>query len=232
MSPALPQPRWCLELLGAPGAGKSRLAADLARHPGVVVLKQHGLGDAPALAGGMLRSWRVALTGARRQSTPGRWVAWTGRLAAAPQVVRRRYAAGAEGVAWDQGPAYSWLRMSSALADADIVRLPDGDGPVAGWWPARRRELVGTLDLLVLVEADLPSLVERTRERAKAHPAQLLPDAALRRYLQGEVEACRRVADELERAGVAVLRLDTTLTPVVTLTAAVMRALRHRRAWS
>jgi hypothetical protein len=92
----------------------------------------------------------------------------------------------------------------------------------------RRNELAGTLNLLVLVEADLPGLVERNRGRAKAHPAQQLDDVALRGYLAREVEACRRVAGELERAGVAVLRLDTTLTPVVTLTAAVMQALRRR----
>lgn len=204
-----------VELLGPPAAGKSSVAHALARLPGLVVVKDHRPADVPALV------WRAALAcpvlSTRRPPGVGRarWVAWAGRLDAAPYVVGRRRSAGARGVVLDQGPAYALGRLAAVRRDASGMQ----------WWARRSATCAGLLDGLVLLDAGPETLAERLRARDKQHAAQDLPDAQLLRYLAGEAALSAMVADAVEAAGGSVLRLDTAGAPVDDLVSAVTAVL-------
>jgi hypothetical protein len=189
-----------VELLGPPAAGKSSVARTLAEMSGVAVVKDHRPADLPALVVGAARAWPVLHS--RRPSGIGRarWMAWGGRLGAAPYVVCRRRAAGARGVLLDQGPAYTLGRLTAVRRDASGLR----------WWNRRIAACADLLDGLVLLHAGPETLAERLSARDKQHPAQDLPHAELLRYLAGEAALSAMVADAVEEAGGSVLRLDTT----------------------
>lgn len=200
-----------LELLGAPASGKSGLAAELAGHPGVAVVKDHAAADLPALGWALTRSPRVV--SAKPQGVSwSRWFAWAGRLGAVPQVARRRMHEGAAVVLLDQGPAYTLGRIRA------LRRTVGGDD----WWASRIGHVAMTLDLLVLLEADVDTLVSRLRGRHKQHVASKLGDHALGEYLRQERATCRFMAEVLGEAGVTVLRLDTAVTPLAEQAAAVL----------
>jgi thymidylate kinase len=188
-----------VELLGAPGAGKSALAGALSALHGVTVVKDHQRGDLCALAWSATRSLPVVLA-APKDADRLRWAAWAGRLSAASAVARRRQADGSTMVVFDQGAAYTLMRM------ADARHHPWGNA----WWCRRVAQTAGLLDLLVLVDADTDTLVSRIRGREKTHAALQLSDQQLRDYVQAERRSCHEIADALTREGADVLRVVTS----------------------
>lgn len=203
--------RAVIEVLGAPAVGKSGLAGELGRMPGVTVLKHHRLDDLPALGWSLVRAGPVLLAPPPTGVGRSRWVAWAGRLGAAPSVVRRRLGGGSTAVVLDQGPAYTLGRM------AELRRSAVG----AAWWWSQAGDCADLLDLLVVLEADPRVLSRRLRERAKEHPATVLDGERMQAYLHREQLTCRLVADVLGDSGTAVLHLDTTRTPMSDQVAAV-----------
>jgi hypothetical protein len=203
-----------VELLGAPGSGKSALATALEGLEGVTVVKDHQPGDRLALAWSMLRSWRVAGT-APPQVDRRRWVAWAARLGAARHMARRRLARGARTVVFDQGAAYTLVRM---------LRLRRRH-PGNVWWERRCADTACLLDLLVLVDADTPTLGARLHARPKDHPADALAPGPLHVYLDAERRGCHMVADALAREGAEAIRLVTTEMTLEEQVAAVAAAL-------
>ena len=189
-----------LELLGPPGSGKSSLATRLAALEGHVVVKDHSPGDLPVL----LRSIVSAKPVLTRRPPPGvsrtRWVAWAGRLVAADEVVRRRARSGARVVVLDQGPAYTLGRLT------DVRRSRTG----SQWWHRQLTASAALLDVLVLLDAVLATLVELLHGRAKYHAELALDERAVDDYLADAQYDCRVIASWLEAAGVRVVRLDTS----------------------
>lgn len=209
-----------VELLGVPASGKSGLADGLVRAlPGTVLVKEHAPRDLPALTLGAARAWPVLLEGPPAGSGRVRWVAWAGRLAAAPSVAARRAATSSGLVVLDQGPAYTLGRM------AGVRRTDRGNH----WW---HRQVFGTaslLDVLVVLDADPDVLSRRLHERPKAHRATVLDDRGTLRYLRREQELCLMVTDALARAGTPVVHLDTGRVPLGQQVAAVREALDASR---
>jgi hypothetical protein len=206
-----------VELLGAPGAGKSGLADALAALDGVTVVKDHSRGDLSALAWSMARSWPVAVA-PPPDVDRRRWVSWAARVTAAQHVARHRMAHGARTVVFDQGAAYTLVRMMP------LRERPHG----SAWWTQRCVETASLLDLLVIVDADTPTLAKRLRGRHKPHHADGLDAESLHAYLDGERRDVHRVADALAREGAEVLRLVTTELTVERQVALVRRALGQR----
>ena len=99
-----------VELLGAPGAGKSGLADALAALDGVTVVKDHSRSDLSTLAWSMARSLPVAVT-PPPDVDRRRWASWAARVTAARHVARHRIEQGARMVVFDQGAAYTLVRM-------------------------------------------------------------------------------------------------------------------------
>lgn len=194
-----PRPGAVIELLGAPGAGKSSLARALAGRQGVTVVKDHQRGDLPALAWSIARAWPVAVT-PPPDVDRRRWASWAARVSAASHVARSRLADGAQTVVFDQGAAYTLVRMLPVRK-----RLA---GNV--WWSQRCAETADLLDLLVIVDADTATLAQRMRSRRKCHRADALSDERLHAYIATERRDCHFVADALAREGAEVVRLVTT----------------------
>jgi shikimate kinase len=207
-----------VELLGPPGVGKSSLAAALAEVAGVTVVKDHTRHDVTAAAAAVPHALPVALA----HPPPGvdrvRWAAWAGRLAAAPRVARHRIADGASTVVFDQGAAYTLVRM------LDVRRHPGGNA----WWWRRSIETANMLDLLVVLDADTDALVHRVRSRAKAHLLNGRPVEDVHEFLARERRSCHVVADVLAREGANARRIITSEISVPEQAEIVMTLL-HRR---
>ncbi len=206
-----------IELLGAPGCGKTGLARALAAHEGVVVVKDHQAGDLSSLAWSMARSWPVAVA-PPADVDRRRWASWAARVTAARHVAASRIAAGASTVVFDQGAAYTLVRM------LPVRRRKHGNE----WWSQRCSETASMLDLVVLVDADPGVLVQRLRDRRKDHVADHLSDDGLRDYLDAERRDAHLVADSLARDGADVIRLITTAASLADQAATILAALdRH-----
>ena len=203
-----------VELLGAPGAGKSWLAVALAALDAVAVVKDHARGDLSALAWSMARSLPVAVA-PPPDVDRRRWVSGAARVTAAQHVARHRFAHGAQTVVFDQGAAYTLVRM------LQLRNRPHG----SVWWTQRCAETARLLDLLVIVDADTDTLAGRVRERRKAHLTDGFDEEGLRGYLETERRSVHRVADALAREGADVLRLVTTQLTVEQQVARVRQAL-------
>jgi hypothetical protein len=191
-----------IEVFGPPASGKSSVAASLASVPGLVTLKDHGPADLAPLTWAAVRAWPALTIAPPDGVSRARWMAWAGRLGAAPQVVRHRVRRGAATVLLDQGPAYTLGRLAT-LRDR-------GRGHV--WWQQRVLDCAQLIDVLVLLDADTATLTRRLRRRSKSHVAKDLPDVAAAAYLVREQQTCRAVAEAFEAAGGTVLRLDTGVT--------------------
>jgi hypothetical protein len=192
-----------VELLGAPGTGKSGLARALAELPGVAVVKDHQRGDLSTLAWSLARSWPVAVTPPEDVDRM-RWAAWAGRVTAASHIAHARLAGGARAVVFDQGAAYTLVRMTQ-LRTREHGNL---------WWWTRALETARLLDLVLVLDADTEELARRLRARRKDHHAETMPEGRLRDYLDTERRACHAVADVLAREGAEVRRMVTTETPL------------------
>jgi hypothetical protein len=209
-----------VELLGAPASGKSALAEALAEVDGVTVVKDHRRSDLAALAWAVVRSWRVAAARPPRDVNPLRWAAWTGRLSAATHMANTRLGTGAATVVFDQGPAYTLVRM------LELRHRPAGNK----WWWDRCLETASSLDLLVLLDAENVTLARRISLRDKEHRAAELPTAELDDYLTAERRGCHLVADILANEGTEVHRIVTTATPIEEQVRIIQDALaRHTR---
>jgi AAA domain len=188
-----------VELVGAPGTGKSTVAAEIATISGVVVLKDHRPADLPALAWSAMTAGRPLLSRPPDGVSRRRWMAWLGRVGASPRCVRRRLANGAHAVVLDQGPVYTLGRMAGP-ADLDPV--------VTRWRRTRLAECRRLLDVVVLLDGATELLSERIRTRAKAHPAGDLSLAVTRAFVDRERAASRHVVELVATAGGVVVRLD------------------------
>ena len=100
----------------------------------------------------------------------------------------------------DQGPAYTLGRLT------DVRRSRTG----SEWWHRQLTASAALLDVLVLLDADRQTLVERLHGRAKDHAALALDERAVDDYLADAQYDCRVIASWLEAAGVRVVRLDTS----------------------
>ena len=153
-----------LELMGAPGSGKTTMARRLEDEPGIVVVKDHETGDLPALLRGVLVAHPVLGASPVEGVSRVRWAAWAGRVTAAADIVERRVDAGAQVVVLDQGPAYTLTRMAP-------VRRSHA---AATWWDHRLRCWADLLAGVVLLDADADVLLERIRARPKHHAHRAL----------------------------------------------------------
>ena len=208
-----------VELLGAPGTGKSGLARALSELDGVTVVKDHQRGDLSTLAWSLARSWPVAVA-PPHDVDRRRWAAWAGRVTAASQIAEARFASGARTVVFDQGAAYTLVRMMQ------VRSRPHGNV----WWWSRCLETAGLLDLLVILDADNDVLARRLRTRSKEHEADTMESPTLGDYLARERRACHEVADVLAREGADVRRIITTDTTVEEQVDIVREALERHHA--
>lgn len=188
-----------VELVGAPGSGKSSVAAALGELPGVSVVKDHQRRDLPMLAWSAVTAGKVLWATPPRGVSRLRWIAWLGRCRAAPRIARRRLAAGARVVVLDQGPVYTLGRL------AESARR---DPAVARWQLAGVAECGRFLDAVIVLDGEPSLLADRLRSRAKAHQADdLAVDAAIS-YLERERAMSRTIAAAVAAAGATMVDVD------------------------
>lgn len=208
-----------VEVLGPPGAGKSALAAALADHSEVRIVKRYrGARYLPCA----LRSWAaVAPTVLRdpmRRSLSRRQLTWIARLEASAGMLELHGSPGAV-IVFDQGPIYTLARLPDIGAVADGMLA---DGPLARWRQAKIGQWARLLDLIVVLDAPEAVLLHRIDSRSKSHALKGLSDGAA---LARDRAAYAGLLEELTEEGLRALRLDSGTSSVPEMANAVFAAL-------
>lgn len=196
----MPRPT-LVELVGAPGAGKSTVFAALQAADRAVVGR-------PILTRSRNAPWlsvQAALllgTLVRRRALDRRWypnmIAMSAELRALPRVLERR--APGEILVFDQGPLFTLTRPR--MLDA---RLHAWSGATFELW-------MTLLDVVVWLDAPDAELIARIRARPKTHRIKDARDEDARDWIARDRERFGPVLDRVEAApgGPAVLRFDTS----------------------
>jgi len=194
MTASLARPR-IVELIGPAGAGKSAVAARLAREPGVLCTSMWQV-PLTELAWGTVQSVPSALDLMRRARAPlSREVRHIARMRALLNYLDRDGLARYRLVVVDEGAVYTlaWLRViGHPIFSGD--RAAAWRAYVAGLWAA-------TLDGVVRLDASDDVLGRRLRGRAKAHVLSNAPDAQVAAFSTHYRAAFDQVLADLGRYG-------------------------------
>jgi predicted ATPase len=215
-----------VELVGAAGAGKSTLVAELRRRDASVRwLQRARQGDARAdvarQAVGFAPAWLAAASRSPRY-------AWDNarfflRLAALEPVVRRAAAAGPGTVILEHGPVFTLARLR-AFEDAPMP------APLRRYAARRVARWARILDLVIALDAPLDVLAERIHSRDKDHAMRGRDEEQLRHFVDRYRAAFAGVLADLAAAGgPPVLTLRSDQLPVEAMADRVERAFEERQ---
>lgn len=213
------------EVLGPPGAGKSTVLETICwLAPGVRPVRAY---QAPrhlaAYVGAAVRAAPVlvpVVAGAVRAGEDARRRAnWVLRLQASPRVLHVERSRAVDAVLFDQGPAYTLVRLHPGPQD--------GAERFRRWWRGAAARWAGLLDVLVVLDAPEDVLAARIRGRAKAHTLRDAPAEAVRHALVEYRRRCAVVADALGsgRGAARVVRVDTSTADPLSVAVAVLAEL-------
>ena len=189
-----------IELIGPAGAGKSAVAARLAREPGVLCTSMWQV-PLTELAWGTVQSVPSSLGLMRRARAPlPREVRHIARMRALLNYLDRDALARYRLVVVDAGAVYTlaWLRVIGHRIFAD-ARTAAWRRYVAGLWAA-------TLDGVVRVDASDEALAHRIRTRAKEHVLAKAHDAEVRAFCDRYRDAFVEVLAALGQSGTIAIR--------------------------
>ena len=162
-----------IELIGPAGVGKSEVAAQLARVPGVLCTSVWRV-PLTELAWGTVCTVPAAAMLIRRARAPlSRELRHIARLRALLNFLDRDELSAYRYVVLDEGPIYTlaWLRVIGHPVFHD-TRTNDWRHHISGLWAA-------TIDEVVRLDAPDAVLAQRLRTRAKQHVMSQAPDRAI-----------------------------------------------------
>jgi hypothetical protein len=209
-----------VELAGSAGAGKSTIFTALLRRDARVE-RVPVLGHtrwAPLLVWHVLA---VLVTLVRRRALGRQWsrdrILTMAYLQALPRVLASRADRAGRVVVFDQGPLFFLTRP--------VLR----DERLRPWWDRTFRRWTGLLDLVVLLDAPDPVLVERINMRPKHHRMKGNDDEAALAFV-AEGRAAFEQALATCRPAPATLRFDTSRVAPDEVVEAIVAALPARAA--
>jgi deoxyadenosine/deoxycytidine kinase len=211
-----------VEVLGPPGAGKSSLVASLCKYSdGVRQVSVYcrpsnllpwlwsGVALAPLLVG---RAWD-------RRSLQKDLI-WMIRLEASRPILRRKKLRRASMLIFDQGPAYTMVRLHEAATDAERTSL------FRRWWDGKLQVWAATLDLLIMLDGPDEVLMNRIRGRAKSHALKGDFEGRAHQILMKERTLYGAIVAELQtRPDMRVMHFDTNQRSIDVIAAQTMASL-------
>jgi cytidylate kinase len=207
------------EILGPPGAGKSTVLDAVARHaPGVRTVRAYrSARTVSAYLGAAAEVAPVLVCAARDIRGARQRLNWMVRLQASPRILRVD-GRGADVVLFDQGPAYTLVRLHDRAADRA--------GRYGRWWSGELRRWAGLFDLVVLLDAPDDVLLERIRTREKPHAVKDVAAVEARQALAEYRARCQVVVRRLAATGsTRIVRVDTSASPQDAVVAVVLGVL-------
>ena len=207
-----------LELLGAPGTGKTTLKAELCTDPSVAPVSIYwSLRALPGYLRSALSLAPMTLRQGIEKPFPEKGYRFVIRLQAALGVMARAAKPGVSVLVLDQGPVYTMVRLREAVPD--VVRT----APFNRWWRHTVESWAQALDAIVVLDAGDDVLLSRIGSRSKPHALKHESPARARHGLLRErVLQAATVAEIRRRRALPVLRFDTSRDPVDRIAAHTM----------
>jgi predicted ATPase len=192
-----------IELVGLAGAGKTSSLRTLGQRdpailPNIHISTLSYVRDVPSLLpifAGMHRPWHSLLRKEMKRVL---------HLTTLQRRVEEIRCAEHRPIVLDEGPVYMLARLLFLGGDRLRGRTFEQ------WWRTAIADWAQALDLIVWLQADTPTLIERIRTRRDRPPISDLSDRALNEFLCGYSTCYRRVVDELiAKKGPRLLTIDT-----------------------
>jgi hypothetical protein len=211
-----------IEILGAPGAGKSSLASAMDAGGDDVRWVHTYCSRSNLLPWVRSGAWLLPLmlTGSFSDPLPLKQRVWAVRISASHAILTRA-SAGRRLLLLDQGPLFTMLRLME-LTDA-----PAQSPRWRRWWRKELSAWANTIDLAVVLDAPNDVLLKRVRARAKPHALKDISGPDARKALARWRDLLEDLIGDLQTHGdVEVLRMDTGSSSIVEVAAGTMRVLR------
>lgn len=210
-----------MEVLGPPGAGKTTVLEAVSRLSPMVrpVRGYSALRYVPAYLQAALCVAPLLRAGTRDTPDVRKSANWMIRLQASTKVLQAERARGGPVVLFDQGPAYTLVRLHPR-SDAPADRYRD-------WWTRSVDRWATLLDVLVVLDASDEVLLARIRSRGKEHSVKHVAPAQAVQALTAYRTQCQSVAGRLAAGGHGprILCLDTAVAEPAALAQTVLAAL-------
>jgi len=211
-----------IELVGPAGAGKTALRRMIrAREPDIRAgLSIDRLRFAPTLARHTLALVPMSLQLLlRRPAAMWPSLVHVLRLRTFPSVLDHAARPGCRAILLDEGPVFSLARLRVSQAARQSGRLADE-------WQRALGACPGWLDAVVWLDAPDATLMQRIRDRPKAHRVKERSEAEVTGFLDRYREAFRAVLDAVRATGqVRVIEIDTSRVTTEMAAATLLDAL-------
>lgn len=217
-----------VEIVGPAGAGKTTVLSALNRrhaeiHP---VYAFRRLRYVPVYAACAVSLLPFLL----RQGLRGRWYGGREinrmiRLKAIYRILQRRTAETGSITILDQGPVYTLTVLAGFGSESTK------DGGFTEWWEKTLQEWVGTLDLIIWLDAPDDVLLQRIHGRDKQHLVKDKPEQEAIDFLMRCRRVYRRIIDKMAASGgPKVLNYDTSQYAVAEIVENALAALNSAAA--
>ena len=222
-----------IELVGPPGSGKTTLSKALCRRGGILEGGFPDIRDMNNLIFFVRNGFAVfpafcSLYQRKYEKRPMRQeLAYMTILTGWPRVLEHQSVSNGNALILDQGPVYMLTRLfqyNPKFFTNRVARV---------WWHKTCRRWAGTLDLVICLDAQDKTLIERIRRREKQHGIKTNSDQRAIQYLTDHRSAQEKAILDLMHCGTGqrVFSFDTSHTSLDETVTHILELLKNKQKY-